>query len=77
MSHKADALDYHIERLVSAARSVITDGKGRSSARINCHEVICQVTPKVSHGDYYVLFYRDGKRTSRGRLHDELSVTSL
>jgi hypothetical protein len=71
MAHET-TLDRHLKRLISSARSVTSSGKGRSSARINCHEVVCQVTPKASNGDFYVLFYRDGKRTSRERLPQEL-----
>lgn len=73
MAHET-TLDRHLERLISAARSVVANGRGRSSARINCHEVTCQVTPKASNGEFYILFYRDGKRTSRERLPQELGI---
>jgi hypothetical protein len=72
---KAETLDQHITRLIESARSAIgADGRGTAAAKINRNDIVCQVTVKVSNGDDYVLFYRNGKRTSRSRLHSELGV---
>lgn len=60
------------EQATTIARNAGT--RARTSLRINKQTVTCQVTPKTSNGEHYVLFYRDDQRTSRSRLAEELGI---
>lgn len=79
---RTEVLERTLDSLISQAQdeALRTQSTSTKSLTINKQRVEAQVTPKVSNGDFYRVFYRwiDGKRTrtSRARLPQELGALS-
>lgn len=79
---RTEVLERTLDSLITQAQNEALRTKSTStmSMTINKQRVEAQVTPKVSNGDFYRVFYRwiDGKRTktSRARLPQELGAVS-